>query len=128
MKQKGLGRRLLVDVGVGLGIITAAALLLVFSIVTGKGVPSRWGAFAVFTPFVFWFVVRQSRRHWHQPSFWLATTVLLVAHIGLFVFVLTRYPDWPPIWFAPVSIVEVGLFSLTLDKLVARGWRRHRPF
>lgn len=126
LKQKHrIGKRVLIDLGVGLAIIGAAALLLVFTFATGIRVPSRWVAFLFFTPFIFWFVARQCRRCWHQLSFWLAIMALLAAHIGLFTFVLTRYPEWPPVWFAPISIVEIGLLSIALDKLMREDGVNH---
>jgi hypothetical protein len=116
--------RLPLYVGLALAVLLACGLVTWALVATGLQLPPRrWGAFAVFTPFVFWFVVRQSRRHWRRASFWLAAAGLLACHIGLFALVLTEYPEWPPVWFAPVSIVEVGILSVALDRLFARRTR-----
>lgn len=122
-----LAARLLLYLGIALAALALCAFAAWVFIATGTNPPaSRWGAFAVFTPFVFWFVARQCRRYWRRLSFWLTAAALLAAHVGLFAFVLTRYPEWPPVWFAPVSIVEIGLLILVLDKLLGGGHSRLR--
>ncbi|MGH9376023.1 MAG: hypothetical protein ACRD1J_07620 [Terriglobia bacterium] len=119
----GIAKRLLIDVGVGIGIITFAALLFAITLVTGKTVPFNWIEFVGMTPIVFWLVVKQFRRYWHRPSFWFAAAGLLAIHGGFFTIVLIKYPEWPGIWFVPVSILEAGLLFMILNKLVVHHSR-----
>ena len=128
--KKGILSRLLVDAGVGLGIIAFAGLLLFYNIKTGKNPPMLWIELAIFTGITFWYPVQQNKHHWHRPVFWLGVSGLLAVHVVGFVLVLRNHPEWRLVWFIPVAIIEgAGLF-LILDRFFGysghglRGWRR----
>lgn len=113
------GRRVLRDIGLGLGIIGVAALLVLFNVYTKTEVSAAWVGLAGFTPLTFWIVARHYRSIWHRPSFWLTLTGLLVIHLLGFTLVLRNYPAWRMLWYAPVLIIEVMLIGLVIEIVVA---------
>ena len=117
-------KRLSVDVGVGLAIILAAALLFGLSLIIGRIPPFNWLLLFCLTPVLFWVVLKQHRKHWRMPALWLATVGMLAAHVMVFVMVLRAYPRFPGIWFLPIGAIEVWPIDLTLRKLVANRSRR----
>ena len=119
-------RRGLLYLGLAIGALAAFALVFAILIYTGhtRPVPHSWIALVVFTAGLFWVTVRQSRRYWRRPGFWLAIAGLLVVHLLAFISVLRAYPQWRGIWFVPVVIVEGGLFGAILYLLF--GERKHQ--
>lgn len=103
---------------IGLAVITLA---IVLSIRMGIVIPSRWLGLAFWTPALFWWITKPLKRHWRRPAFWGALIGLLVLHLLALTAVLLRYPRWPLVWFAPVSIVEAALFTVILIKLFDGG-------
>jgi hypothetical protein len=119
MKAKdGFGRRLLIDVGVGMGIIALAGLVFAISLVIGRVPPFNWIMFVGLTPILFWVVLKRYKRYWRRPTLWLATAGLLAVHVAIFSMVLRTYPQWPGVWFLPVGAVEVWPIELVLCKIV----------
>ena len=121
--RRGFGRRVLIDVAVGLVIIAFAGLLFAISLVTGKQVPGRWIAFVCMTPLIFWAPLTQVKRYWRRRSLWLASAALLIIHIGLFTFVLSDDPAWRPAWFTILAVPEGAAIFLILYKLVVADLR-----
>ena len=115
--QISLLGRVLTGVGVGVGIVALAVIYALASLHTGKSIAVGWLGLAGFTPLVFWTVIKASRRHWKRPAFWLAVGALMTVHILMFGGTLLYYPQWPLLWFIPVSIVEAAMFVVILAKL-----------
>jgi hypothetical protein len=116
---KKLASRFLLYIAIALGFLALCGLFVavaVYSGHTGK-VPVGWFGLVGFTPIVFWVVVKSLRRYWKRPAFWTAAAGLMVLHLLAFVATLLHYPQWPLLWFIPVSMVEAGLFALILGKL-----------
>jgi hypothetical protein len=110
-------RRLFLYVGIAIASLAAFALIFALSIRTGVVISGRWIGLALWTAIVFGVVVRSGREHWTRGTFWLATGGLLTIHLLAFVAVLNAYPQWRPVWFIPVAIVEAGLFRLALEAI-----------
>jgi hypothetical protein len=110
-------RRIFLYFGLALAFLTVFALVFALSIHTGIVIPYRWFGLAFWTPLLFWWVIRPLKRHWKRPAFWGAVSGLLVLHLLASIAALVRFPQWPMIWFVPVSIVEAGLFTVVLIKL-----------
>lgn len=106
-------------IAIALGVLGVCAMLVAIAIYTGhtRNMPVGWFGLAAFTPLVFWTVLKLLRRHWKRPAFWSAVVALLVLHILAFVATLLHYPQWPLLWFIPVSMVEASLFLMILGKL-----------
>jgi O-antigen/teichoic acid export membrane protein len=105
-------RRAVRYVGLALAGLTVIALLVAFSIYTGIEIGGSWLALTMWTGVIFWVVVKSTKRHWRRPKYWFIVAALLAVHLVAFgMMVLRAYPDWRPIWFAPTSIVEAGLFG-----------------
>jgi hypothetical protein len=119
----GLKKRILRDITLGLAIIAASLVLVVYTMESGKTVPFNWISFAGFTPIIFWLVLKQLKRFWHKTSLWLATAALLGLHLLGGFMVLRIWPSWPGVWFIPAGLVEVWLMFLTLHGLMVRHSR-----
>jgi hypothetical protein len=109
-------------VGIALAVFVAVGMFVILT--GGAEVPPQWLALALFTGFLFWAIIRQSREYWPLPKFWLAITCLLGAHLLAFVAILRAYPEWRPIWFAPIVILEGAFFAPILLLLFGRQKRR----
>ena len=124
MVQKVL--RFLRYVAIGLAI---AALIGVAAVYIPDSVEKKmsggWMGLVFFTPIVFGYAVRQYRRLWRLPSFWLTLSGLLVIHLLAFILVLRNYPV-RPFWFAMISGVEIVLITIALDMVLPRPHQGHR--
>jgi hypothetical protein len=114
-----LGSRFLLYIAIALGVLAICALLVAIAIYTGhtRRLPVGWFGLVGFTPLIFWTVIKSLRRCWKRAGFWFAVAALLALHLLAFVATLLRYPQWPLLWFVPVSMVEAGLFVMILGKL-----------
>jgi len=114
-----LGTRFLLYVAIALGVLALCAVLVAIAIYMGHshGFPVGWYGLAGFTPLIFWTVVKSLRRCWRHAGFWFSVAALLILHLLAFAAALLRYPQWPLLWFVPLSMVEAGLFVMILGKL-----------
>jgi hypothetical protein len=112
-------RRSLWYIGVALAILLIVLGFVAISFYTGHTHPPPVGWFGLvgFTPLVFWAVITTLRLHWDRPVFWFAIAGLAGLHVALFTAILMRYPQWPLLWFIPVSMIEGGLFVVVLTWL-----------
>lgn len=108
---------------VGLAIISFASLSVLFalSIYTGVNISRLWLAFAMWTGLLCWIGFRQFRDSWRKSIFWVGMAGLLALHTTVFTIILRNYPDWHPIWFIPIVIVEAGVWGAILEALIV--WR-----
>ncbi len=117
-QQVSFLKRVMRDVVLAIGIVSAACLLALYEIKADRRVPFRWIEFVGMTPIIFWVVLKQFRRHWCRPRLWFAALALLGVHVTFFSVVLLRYPEWPAVWLLPVGLVEGWALFLVLYKLV----------
>jgi hypothetical protein len=81
----------------------------------------KWPGSAVITAIVFGYTIKENRTFWKRGSFWWTMTLLLFAHVCVFVTVLRRIDELRPFWWiviVPIESVVVGIV------LVVTG---HRP-
>ena len=106
-------QRFLLYVGIALLVLLVLAAFIILT--KGRVRPSGgWIGFAGCTALLFWLTIRQSRELWRRVGYWFTMVGLLVVHSLAFIAVLRAYPEWRMIWFAPVVIVEAGLFGAIL--------------
>jgi hypothetical protein len=117
-------RRLFLCLGLAIAFLAVFSLLFILSVRTGIEIPFRWVGLAMFTSLLLWALLRSYKDYWRRPTWWLALASLLALHLLVFVPILQRYPKWSVIWFLPVVVVEVQIFSLILDRLFT--WRNKR--
>lgn len=115
-------QRFFVYIGIALVVLVVFGVAIVLS--KGAKISGDWIALAVYTAGLFWVTIRQSKRYWHRPGFWLAIAGLLVVHSLAFVVILRAYPQFRGIWFWPIVIVEGGLFGAILYLLFGER-KRH---
>ena len=120
MLLKDAIRRALLYIGLAAGGIAVIALLVAFSIYTGIETRGSWLALVVWTPVIFWLVMKSSKQYWRHPTYWLLLAALMGMHLVAFVTILRAYPEWRPVWFVPISIVEGGLLAGFVELVLAR--------
>ena len=113
----GVIRRGLLYVGLALAFLMVCGLLVAFSVRSGIELTGGWIGFGGFTGLLFWIYISRSKRYWRKRSFWLFTAALLTTHSLVFVVTLLNYPQWRMIWFAPVVVVEAGVFAALREAL-----------
>jgi CDP-diglyceride synthetase len=120
---------LAVCVAAGTAIVAAALWYGVYE--AGRGQPPaitvKWLALAGNTLLVFWYGIRPFRHHWRERRVKLTTTALLIAHLAVFVVVLTHVSRWQLFWYVPTDFLEVALIFVVLSWLADRmpPSRRH---
>jgi hypothetical protein len=114
-------QRFFVYIGIALVVLVVFGVTIVLS--KGAKISGDWIALTIYTSGLFWVTIRQSRRYWRRPGFWLAIAGLLVVHLLAFVAILRAYPQFRGIWFWPIVIAEGGLFGAILYLLF--GERKH---
>jgi hypothetical protein len=112
-------QRLLLYLGIALGVLAVFAALIVFTKGGVGHVSGGWFGLVGYTGLLFWVTIRQTREHWRNSGYWLAIGGLLIVHSLAFAAVLHAYPLWRMIWFMPVVIGEGGLFGAILYLLFA---------
>lgn len=120
MRPVEVARRALLYVGLAVASLVILSGLLASSIYTGISVPEVWVAFIFWTVFLCLVVVKQAAAYRTKAKFWLAMATLLLTHLVIFVPILRLYPEWRPIWFVPVVVVEAGLWDILLSATVLR--------
>src|ERR1700689_3938160 len=93
-----IARRLAVYFGIAVAFLVIFALIFAASIHWHLSIQFPWLMLAIFTGFLTFAVVKTSREYWTQVYFWFVMAALLTIHVGAFIVVLRRYPDFKPIW------------------------------
>jgi hypothetical protein len=122
-------QRLPLYFALALGGIAVVVVLLAIQIYFGIGeISAGWWGFVSFSGAFFWIVVRGSRPLWIRSGFWLLLVAFLVIHCSVFVAILRAYPDWRPIWFVPIVIVEAQILDVMCVLLFReKRARKRRP-
>jgi hypothetical protein len=121
MTLRAIGRRAFRYTAIATIAFVALVIFVVLASRAKIPLPSdAWIFLAVFTGGLFWTTAKTSREYWSRPRFWLAMAGLLGVHLLVFIPVLRVYPEWRPIWFVPILIVEAGSFGAILFLLFGR--------
>ncbi len=93
-----------------------------------SNVIARWGGLIVNTAILFGYMINDSRRSWHAPTFWVLAVSMLIVHLAAFSFILVRAEEWKVIWFLVMYPIEIPVFLLLRDRIVNvhRASRRTR--
>jgi len=51
-------------------------------------------------------MVKVYRAYWRRRMFWVACFSALAIHLGVFIPILRVYPEFKPIWYLPIIIIE----------------------
>lgn len=98
--------------------LAAVACLLVMR---QMGFAQKWNSACTGTLSLFWYITGVFRKRWSLPSFWIALTTLLAAHLLLVVLILSTVLKGLDIvgrllWI-PVAVVEVVPLYIFIDVL-----------
>jgi xanthine/uracil permease len=116
-------RRLFRDIAIALVSLAVFSLIFALSIRTHIVIPFRWIMLAAFAGVLMFVLVKTHRDDWGRPVFWLICAGVLVAHLAVFIPVLRAYPEFRPIWWVPVVVVEGGFFGPICDTVLLRKGR-----
>lgn len=105
---------------VGIGLLVVVGIVGFEALHGVRGsfhIEARWAGLALWTPLIFGLVIRNLRKYWRLLTFWMALAALLAIHLLAFVVILQRYPEWRPVWFMFVAIVESVFLSTILEMM-----------
>ena len=132
--SRGLSQRLWAFLSEGLKLFAiAVGCLVIFAIAffvwvkTGLlryNIPARWFGLFYWTCFLVWFICRQLKRDLKRAKFWVALLAFVAIHVGAFVVILRGYPEWRPIWFMLIALIEWPLIGIAVQSIVETSRRR----
>lgn len=85
--------------------------------------PLQWVQLALWTAVTFGFVAKQLGQYWGVALFWVAVLALSAIHLLAYIVVLQRCPEFRPVWFMFITIVECVLLTMILDVLFSHKTR-----
>ena len=110
--------------GIAIVCLVLIGVAVFVSVRTGIVIPARWFGLCFWTGFLIWIICRQYRSKLGQASFWVAFSILLALHVGVFSVVLRMYPEWRMAWFPFVAIIEIPLMAVALELFIRRMHHR----
>jgi len=110
---------------VGLAVASLAILSLVFLLIVRShlSVHFQWMYLAIFTGVLAVAIVKTSRKYWTRVSFWLMCAAALTAHLAVFIPLVFHFPEFKPIWYVPIVMVEAGIFGMICEILLNHSAR-----
>ena len=117
-------RRSLLYVGLAVAFLIILSLIVALGVKEHISVPGQWFFLAWWTGALAYVITKESREYWRRVSFWLIFVCAMAAHLALFIPILRAYPEFRPIWFWPIVIVEAGIFGAICEMLLPRSTRR----
>jgi hypothetical protein len=112
--------------GIAVSCLIVFALIIIVSIKHGIVIPHQWFALSVWTGFMIWVICRQYRPYLKHATFWLTLLSLMLVHTFAFIAILRRFPEWPMIWYWPVTLFEVPLMGVALNAILMNRNGRSR--
>ncbi len=108
------------DFALYIAISLAVVLMLV---VLGRSslsfeMANRWFSLAFFTAILYGTFIALNRALYRNRSFWVLTAILLLAHLVLFITVVTQIPHWRSIWSA-VMFFEAPVLDALKDRFAS---------
>jgi len=86
---------------------------------------AKWGGLAIFTPALFGWVIKQTRKFWQSRVFWMSLGTLLVIHVAAWIAILRSLAHWRLAWWV-LTLVEVPLIGIARDRTIDRFGQKHR--
>jgi len=125
-------RRSLLYLGIALASLAVFALIFLLSVRSGLSVPFPWVMLGVFSGVLVFCMLKYFRPFWNRPALWLCCAGVLVVHLAIFIPILRSYPEFRPVWFVPIVIVEAAAAGAICGPVVRgpgetghAGLRRH---
>jgi hypothetical protein len=91
-----------------------------------KDISASWSVGLYFSANIFWWIIKQNRRSWHNKVFWLTVGILMTVQISVFYFLLKNVGELKPIWLFLICLVEAPLIMMTLDWTLHQLGKQHR--
>ena len=119
-------RRSLLYVGLAVAFLVVFSLIFLLSVKEKTSIPRQWFFLAGYTTVLAYAMIKESREYWVQISFWFLCAAIIAAHLAVFIPILRIYPEFRPVWFWPIVIVEAGAFGVICELLLPLSKRRRR--
>ncbi len=83
----------------------------------------NWAGVALLanTVVVFGYLISWFRAEWRRLVFWAMLVVLLLGHVLIYIFVVSRISQLPLAYYLVLTTMELALFQLILRKLLNTG-------
>lgn len=124
------GRQRAADFAIYIAVAVAFAAGLVWyasaSGPNGADLFGRWGGLAINTGILFGYMLKDSRRNWSVPAFWVLTLAMLSAHLVVFTLILLHAQEWKVLWFLVMYPIEIPLFLFFRDRVIGMDPPSHR--
>jgi len=107
-----------------LGIALAIVLGIVFyadSASVDAPLPTREFSLIAFTALVFGYVVKEKRKLWRSPGFWVLLAVFLALHLASYLWLVSRVPL---LLLVVLAAPEFLLISILVDKTLGQSASR----
>jgi hypothetical protein len=114
-------RRSFLYLGLAVGSLIIFTLIFALSVRTHTSIPGPWIMLAVFTAVLAFALIKPSRGYWKCTSFWLICAAELAVHVTVFIYLLRLYPQFKPVWFVPIIVVEAGIFGAICSVTLGRS-------
>jgi hypothetical protein len=111
-------RRSLFYVGLALAGLAIFTLIFALSVRTHTSIPGRWVMLATFTVLLGFGIIKPSRKYWARTSFWFICAGAIALHLVAFIYLLGVYPDFKPLWFLPIVIIEATIFGVVCSMIL----------
>jgi hypothetical protein len=107
-----------------LGLALAGLAVVTLVVLTGKryhiSVPFQWIYLAVFTGALTYGIFKTSWEYCRRVSFWLLYLVSISVHLGAFIYLINLYPEFKPIWYIPIVLMELTVFRFLSQIILNR--------
>jgi hypothetical protein len=113
--------KFLLYVGIALLVVTAILAGAAISTEARVTFPVRWVAFAVWTGFLVFGMLKLNLPYLRKRSYWTAAFVFLGLHCLLFAYLLERFSNWRAIWFLPAIALELLFFHVVMAEFWIRA-------
>lgn len=124
-------RRSLLYLGTALASLAIFALIFFLTVRSGTSVPFRWVMLTVFSVALLFIILKYYRAFWNRPALWLCCAGVLTVHLAIFIPILRSYPEFRPLWFVPIVVVEAAIAGAICGPLLrnsgATAARRTHP-
>ena len=126
-RLKQIALRGLLYLGLAFGFLAVCGVLVWVSARWGINDLGPWIFLTGYTGVLLYAAIAPSRTLWHRPAFWLVVIGFIALHFFGFASLVRHHPEWRPVWYIPVVIVEAFLLGSVLDALFkGQGKTRYR--
>jgi hypothetical protein len=115
--RPGRTKDFLLYVAIAIAVVMVVVTFAFHQAKTGGSpdLPLKWMGFAGMTAIVFGYAIRDGRRKWHLPKFWLFLGLFFALHTILGIIVLLSVTKMPLVIFGALTGVEYLILAKYLD-------------